>query len=414
MQSANRVAHRLPSRRETAAPVLFVLRLVAMSLAVVLVSVLSVAGIAVWSLSREVTDNAVDIGNGSEEAVPAISALSGAFTMLMVGADNAPDQTGFGEARDSTRNDVNILVHVSADHQNVTVVSLPRDLVISQPECTDPQTGDIYEAVDDEPLNNAFQRGGLGCVVATVSTLTGIEIPYAALFTFAGTVAMADAVGGVPICLTDAIDDPDSGLDLPAGTSVVSGTTALAYLRDRHGIVGGSDLSRISSQQAYMSSLFRVMTSSGTLSDPTKLYGLAEAAASNISLSESLASVDRMVAMALAVKDVNTQKMVFVQYPVVDDPDDSNKVIPDAELATILAGKLATDTPIVLSADALSPSVTLDPSVPVADPAAVDPAADPNAAVPDPAATDPAAVPPAVDEGLSGMTANQATCSIAD
>ncbi|WP_158437926.1 LCP family protein [Naasia lichenicola] len=410
MDPATQARHRLAGRQDAAAPVMYLLRLLALALAVVVASVGSVAGIAVWSLTNQVTDNAIDIGNGDAAPIPSIGALAGSFNMLMVGADNAPDQSGFGETRDATLNDVNILIHVSADHQNVTVVSLPRDLVISQPECTDPTSGEVYDAVDDEPLNGAYQRGGLGCVVATVSAVTGLEIPYAALFTFAGTVAMADAVGGVPICLTDAIQDTDSGLDLPAGTSVVSGATALAYLRDRHGIAGESDLSRISSQQAYMSSLFRVMTSAGTLSDPTKLYGLAEAAATSISLSESLASVDRMVAMALAIKDVSLQNMVFVQYPVLDDPDDAAKVIPDDVLAPVLAGKLASDTPVVLSADSLGQSVTLDPSAPA-------PAASTDPVAPDPAATDaagdPVATAPPVDEGLSGMNASQTTCSIA-
>lgn len=74
------------------------------------------------------------------------------------------------------------------------------------------------------------------------------------MISFAGTVAMADAVGGVPICPTEAIDDPDTGLDLPAGVSVASGQSALSYLRSRHGVGDGRDLARISSQQASSSS----------------------------------------------------------------------------------------------------------------------------------------------------------------
>ena len=84
---------------------------------------------------------------------------------------------------------------------------------------------------------------------------------------------MADAVGGVPVCVNKAIDDPDSGLKLKKGITVVKGRTALAYLRSRHGVGDGSDLSRIASQQAYMSSLMRKMTSAGTLADPTSSTG---------------------------------------------------------------------------------------------------------------------------------------------
>ena len=40
-----------------------------------------------------------------------------------------------------------------------------------------------------------------------------------------------------------------------------------------------------------------------------------------------------MVQMALALKSVDLNRMVFVQYPVTDDPVDANKVVPNAMLA---------------------------------------------------------------------------------
>ena len=276
------------------------LKVLAITTAVVIAASASVAAIGVWSLGRTVAANAVDISNGG--SVPTIAAMNGSFNVLLVGADNAPGQKSFGGARDATLNDVNILVHIAADHRSGVVMSLPRDLVIAHPECEDPTTHETYSAMAAQPLNTAFARGGLGCVVSTVENLTGVKVPYAALFSFEGTVKMADAVGGVPVCVTKAIDNPDSGLKLPAGRSVISGRTALAYLRSRHGVGDGSDLSRIGSQQAYMSSLLRTMMSRDTFTNPVKLYGLAQAAAQNVRLSQSLASEDTIVTMALALK----------------------------------------------------------------------------------------------------------------
>lgn len=139
-------------------------------------------------------------------------------------------------------NDVNNIVHVSADHRSGGVLSLPRDLVIDQPTCVDPKTKQQFAAVSAEPLNTSIARGDLGCVVSTVEQQTGLQIPYAALFSFQGTVAMADAVGGVRVRATKAIDDPSSGLRLPAARSTIAGRTVLAHPRDRHGIGDGSDL----------------------------------------------------------------------------------------------------------------------------------------------------------------------------
>ena len=376
--------------------------------AVVIVVVCAVAGVSLasitaWRLASELTANAVDIGNGSTAAAPSIHAFSGAFTVLLVGEDNSIGQSGFGASRDATLNDVNILVHVNEDHSSATVVSLPRDLVTDQPQCTDPTTQQVYPAVSAEPLNTAIARGGLGCVVATVEQQTGLAIPYAALFSFEGTVAMADAVGGVQVCATKAIDDPDSGLRLPAGVSTVTGRTALAYLRDRHGVGDGSDLGRIASQQSYMSSLLRKMTAGSTLTDPAKLYGLASAAARNVVLSTSLANPDTMVTMMLALKQISLSKIALVQYPTVADPENPNKVVPDATLATALMTRVKSGEAIPLTSKNLGTSAVIAKKT----------AAAPSGATPSPSSSASASASSSALSGLKGQTASERTCSVA-
>ncbi|PJJ65041.1 LCP family protein [Compostimonas suwonensis] len=387
---------------------LFILRIVAIGAACVLVASASVAAVALGSLSQEVTANAVDISNGTEPAAPPpqIGSIPGGFNVLIVGSDNDKDQgDAFGE-RDADLNDVNILLHVSEDQRNAVVVSFPRDLVIPHPECTDPETGETFDAMSARPLNDALERGGLGCVTATISQLTGLDIPYAGLVSFNGVIAMSDAVGGVPVCLEEPIADPYSGLDLPAGTSVISGTQALAFLRSRHGVGDGGDLSRISSQQSYLSSLMRKIRSEDTLTDIGKLYGLARAATQNIKLSTSLASLDSMVSMALALKDVDLDKLVFVQYPTLTDPDDANRLVPDSDLAAQLFGQISADQPFTLGADAMGPGATAAPGDPAA-PAPVETTA------PDAPSTDAPPAPPTAIDGIKGQTAAEQTCAIA-
>ncbi len=373
---------------------------VAVLVTVVAVSSVSVAAYGAWRLDSSIGTNTVALS--PKDAKASLTAMNGAFNVLLVGADNAPGQKTWGASRDATLNDVNILVHISADHRSGTVVSLPRDLVIAHPECSDPATGQTYPAMAAEPLNEAYGRGGLSCVVGTVESLTGLTIPYAALFTFEGTVKMADAVGGVPVCVTSAIDDPDSGLKLPAGRSVISGRTALAYLRSRHGVGDGSDLSRIASQQAYMSSLLRTMTSASTFTNPARLYALATAAAQNVKLSQSLGKIDTIVQMAVALKDVDLDRMVFVQYPVGTDPENVNKVVPDTELATRLMERVQRDEPVALDKHALGLSTELTKSKKASATAIASPSASPTGKKKS----------KAVIDGLRGQTAAQQTCSI--
>ena len=377
------------------------LTVLAASLAVLLVSVVAVAGIAVWQLSSTVAGNAIEMGDSAAAAPPNLGAFESGFNILIVGVDNdAAQGLAYGE-RDTTLNDVNILVHVSADHTNAVVVSIPRDLIVAHPACTDRGTGEEFAALSGAPMNDAMARGGLPCVVDTVEELTGLEIPYAGLTSFSGVVQMSDAVGGVPICLTEAVDDPLASLSLPAGTSVVSGETALAFLRSRHGVGDGSDLSRISSQQIYLASLMRTVQGDGTLTDLSKLYALATAASNNIQLSTSLARTDTMVSMALAIKDLDLERLVFVQYPgTTDDPDFPGKVVPQQDLADAMFAKIAADEPFSLA--------TEEPAeVPAEEPVVADP---PVGAEPAETAAAAPVAPEAID-GLTGRTAGDESCA---
>ncbi len=404
-RSTAEAAHRAgrPGHERSAVPRL--VRGVAIAAVVLVVSAATVTMFAVKSVADTFQRRAVDISNGSTatEAPPSIGQFTGAFNVLLVGADNSSGQSGFGESRSATLNDVNMVIHISADHTSGYVISLPRDLVIDQPACTDPTTKAESPAVTAEPLNTSISRGGLGCVVATVEQQTGLKIPYAALFSFEGTVAMADAVGGVQVCATAAIDDPDSGLKLKKGVSTISGRMALAYLRDRHGIGDGSDLGRIASQQAYMSSLLRKMTSSSTLTDPATLYSLASAAAHDITLSKSLADPDTMVTMMLAVAQIPLNTMVFVQYPTVADPADSNKVVPNTALAATLLDRVKHDEAITLSTSNLGVSAVAAPST------ASSPTGTPT---PTPSSGS-SATKGSQLAGVTGQTAAERTCSVA-
>lgn len=400
---------RLPKRSGTRT----LLKLLSGTLAVLLVSSASVAAYAVYDTLNRVQSNAVDISNpGSTPPPPppGFGAIEGGFNLLVVGTDNDASQgLEFGE-RDATLNDVNILLHVSADHQNAVAVSLPRDLVIPHPECSDPETGETFDSMSAQPLNDAWERGGLGCVVATVNGFTGVDIGYAATVSFNGVIALSEAVGGVPVCLAEPVEDSDSGLNLPAGENVISGPTALAFLRTRKAIGDGSDLSRISNQQSFMASLLRTVRSNETLNDPVKLYGLAQVAADHMKFSTSLASPSSMIALALSLKDLPLENVQFVQYPVVDSSDFSGKVEPKQPLADQLMGLIINDQPFTLQPGAVGNGVEATPGGEVVPP--VEASAPP---VDGSSGTEAPSPPtPLVLEGLPGQNGAETTCTKAN
>ncbi|MWB97298.1 LCP family protein [Agromyces seonyuensis] len=391
------------------------LKWIASVTAILLVALAATVGFVIWDTVRSVQEDAVDLGGDAGELpeLAGIGSIDGGFDLLLVGTDNDAEQgDAFGE-RDATLNDVNIWLHVADDHEDAVAVSFPRDLVIPHPECTDPDDGTVYPAMSAQPLNTAYGRGGLACVAATIGELTGVQMDYAASISFLGVIALSDAVGGVEVCVDEAISDPYSGLELPAGISTIEGADALAYLRTRHGVGDGSDLARISNQQAYLSSLVRKLQADDTFSDPATLFALARTAADHVEVSTSLADPITMASLALTLREVPLERIVFVQYPVLDSVDAPGKVVPNTELADELVAAIVADETFTLADGSLGYGVeaeaTESPTDPTVEPATEGPAtADPGATVP------PTETGPPVLDGLTGQSADVATCARAN
>jgi anionic cell wall polymer biosynthesis LytR-Cps2A-Psr (LCP) family protein len=242
--------------------------------------------------------------------------------------------------------------------------------------------------------------------VLTIEKLMGITIPYAASITFNGVASMANAVGGVTVCVARPIKDPFVGLDLSAGSHTISGNTALEFLRSRHGVGDGSDLGRISNQQVYLSALVRTVRSGGVLTDPVKLYGLAEAAAKNMQLSDSLSPVVTMVSIALALKTIPLQNIAMIQYPVGSSPLYPNRVVPSSYADQQVATALQQDLRVQLTGKTgrgaeLAPGATA--------PATPAPGSTATAAPTPTSSSGPASI--ALPSTVQGQSADQQTCS---
>lgn len=384
----------------------------------VLVSGASIAAIAAWDVSKSF--KTVALAGDSNIAVPNISAIEGGVNLLLVGSDSRVGQGNLYGNTDGVLNDVTMLLHISQDHSSASVVSFPRDMVVPIPSCPDGQGGS-YSAMSARPINEALSYGGLACVQLTVEALTGLKIPFGAEVQFNGVVEMSNALGGVPVCVASPIADPYTQTYLDAGTHTLSGEDALQFLRTRHGVGDGSDLGRISSQQVFLSALVRTIKSNDTLTDVTKLYGLAKAAGQNMSLSQSLASMDTMVSIALALKSIPLDKIGFYAYPGTTGGSGvySGKVQPLTRDAEVLFSAIRADKPITgvvgntgigsevdpTLATTPTPDVTLSPS------ATAVPAPAPTAGPTSTSAPVTDASAQVLPESIKGQSASEFTCS---
>lgn len=375
------------------------MKLVGIAMAVVLVSGAGVAAFVVSDLYGTATADAVEL-EGQRPIPPDISEFEGGFNLLLMGLDVCePDYAHLfpgrcdGPDAAGDLNDVNLLVHVSDEPRRITAVSLPRDLMIEIPECTR-EDGSTTSAMEKMPLNSAYMNGGIKCVVSTVEQLTGQSIDFAASVTFGGVIEITNAIGGVDVCLASPIKDYHTQLDLAAGTHTLQGYEALQFLRTRHGVGDGGDLSRIGNQQQYMSNLAKKLISGEVLGNIPTMLRLSNAALSNVQPSESLTNPMTLVQIGLAVKDVSFEDIVFLQYPSLTDPDDPNKVVPNWESAQTMWDAIAANQRLEVTRENTDNDgvVVQEPSIPTEEA---------------PAAEAPIALP----DDIRGNSAAQPTCS---
>jgi LCP family protein required for cell wall assembly len=290
------------------------------------------------------------------------------INILMIGSDarsSKQDCKLGGSCHDSPgeRADVEMIVHISADRSNATVMSVPRDLETGLPACTDEQNHTSVGARTD--MINSALNWGPGCSVAAIHQLTGIPIDHFMMVDFGGVVSMSDAVGGVHVCVSDNVYDPDSHLKLKAGSHTLKGVAALEFLRTRHGFGDGSDLSRTYSQHIFISSLISKLKSAGTLTDPTAIWGLANAATKALTVDNTLDSISKLIGLAGDVNKVPTNRITFTTMQTVLDtaPGMSGRALIGPGARTLFS-TIANDQSLTTSSGHKSSAATAAPSVP--------------------------------------------------
>ncbi len=404
-------------RQRRSRPVLTAIKLVFSVLTVVALSATSIAAVAAWSTLSNVKPGIHLSHLNSAAPVPGVGAIGGEVNLLLAGTDTRSGQVGFqnkanlAASSGAGNNDVTMVLHISKDHTNATVVSIPRDLMVPIPACPRPNGGTV-RGTSQAMFNTTLSRGGLACTVLTAESLTGLTINYAAEISFDGVIAMSDAVGGVTVCIATPIKDPYVGLNLAAGQQTLVGAPALAFVRSRHGIADGSDLGRISNQQLFLSALMRKITSAGVLGNPLTLYNIANTALKNMQFSDTLTNPTTMVAIALALKGIPLHNIVFVQYPTKADPANPNRVVQEQPADTILSKALVADRPILLTghlgrAAVAAPAGTVPAPTPTPSTSAKKSTSSPTPTL----AATPTPTPVALPANVTGQNASQQTCT---
>ena len=230
----------------------------------------------------------------------------GATDILLVGIDSRTDAHGkeltqseidmlrAGE-EDTTSTDTIILIRVPNDGSSATAVSIPRDTYVDGgSDLGNVKLNAVYgqtkyyktkeleeEAAaagaqsNEQDIEKESSQAGREALVTSVADVTGITVDHYAEVGLLGFVNLTNAVGGVDVCLNNAVDEPNSGAKFPAGQQTLDGQDALSFVRQRYDLPRG-DLDRITRQQVYMASLANKVLSTSTLTSPSKLSDLRD------------------------------------------------------------------------------------------------------------------------------------------
>ncbi|MET9678035.1 LCP family protein [Streptomyces sp. NPDC006482] len=276
-----------------------------------------------------------------------------AFNVLIIGTDKRTGEGngGYGDKNSPGHADTTILFHVSKDRTNATALSIPRDLMTTIPECQSKQTDGTILTIPGQQqarFNVSLGQDGrdAGCTMRTVKELTGLTVDHFMMVDFNAVKELTTAVGGVKVCVEKPVNDKKSHLKLPAGESTIEGEQALAFVRTRSSFGNKSDLDRIKIQQQFLSSMIRQMKSDETLTSPTKLYDLAEAATNALTVDKGIGSLGKLQDLAKELSGIDTKNIAFATLPVIDNPAEPTPitVVPHPTQAAQLFAVLQSDT----------------------------------------------------------------------
>lgn len=193
---------------------------------------------------------------------------------LVVGHDSRPREDGRQEARSDTL----ILLRADPGQKTISMLSLPRDLLVELPGCEG-------HAPRLAKINEAYTDCGVKGAIETVRQLTGLPINYYITVDFRGFVRIVDKLGGVFVDVDRRYFNDNqhggpaySAIDLQPGYQRLNGADALAFVRHRH---TDNDFYRNARQQEFVKALKHQVSG---LSAAWKLRGIVQTVTDSVTI----------------------------------------------------------------------------------------------------------------------------------
>ncbi|GAA1676702.1 hypothetical protein GCM10009830_24260 [Glycomyces endophyticus] len=193
-----------------------------------MVMVVAGGGAIAAQVSLNLVNNSVNqedlLGDQRVEAEEG-AAIEGPLNFLVLGTDERVDAGG------EARTDADIIVHLNADLTQVSMISLPRDLLVDIPSGIPAEQTKLTEAFAySEDWGESFQN-----TAETITNLTGIQFDGGAIANFEGFLQMVDELGTIELCPWHEITSIHTDKTFEAGCAEYDKKDALDLVRQRYG-----------------------------------------------------------------------------------------------------------------------------------------------------------------------------------
>jgi len=237
---------------------------------------------------------ALDAAN--QPAVPA--AASKSMTVLLTSYALGQSKATAAKARGAgLRSGLIALIHLNADQKTGAVVSLPANLVVPVPGHGSKELGD------------ALAIGGPSLLIKTIEGFTDVRIDHYSILSFAGTLRVISALGGVNV---DApLATTSEGHAFQQGTNHVIGHSVLAYARQ----TAVSEIGRELLQQNLIRAILSKIAHQDLFNSATADLRLVRALSGAISVDSNLTNSE-LESLALRLGKLGAGAGTFVDTPV--------------------------------------------------------------------------------------------------
>jgi LCP family protein required for cell wall assembly len=241
------------------------------------------------------------------------------WTVLYVGTDANERRESEGEP---TNADALMLVSLSADQSQLTLVSLPRDTV-------DVPLAD--GGAHDGKINSLARERDMDVLVGAMETLYGVPIDAHLALDMDDFARLVEAAGGVEVSPETALADPIVDLDLGAGPQTLDASQTLGYVRTRV----DEDYGRMARQQEVIVALVQRLVDPETDVDIGSLIDGLDSLETDLPLDQ----LSTLVELARRAGDAEVTELV-IGPPLITfegDRDDGRGYVLEADFDAIRA-----------------------------------------------------------------------------